>query len=132
VQDLIEPGYREMIRVLSEALAENPPLAVVGGHDHSLQVLDGGDEARLVVISGAASRVTRVTSLESTLFAHAHRGFVVFDFYQSEAKREGILLVHVVETGRGEDPVFTLALDLGREEAPPQEIPADDVAVPGR
>jgi len=132
VQDLIEPGYREMIRVLSEALAENPPLAVVGGHDHSLQVLDGGDEARLVVISGAASRVTRVTSLESTLFAHAHRGFVVFDFYQSEAKREGILLVHVVETGRGEDPVFTLALDLGREEAPPQEIPADGVAVPGR
>ena len=130
VQDLIEPGYREMVRVLSNVLAEYPPLAMVGGHDHSLQILDGGDEARLVVVSGAASRVSRVTSLESTLFAHAHLGFVVFDFYQAEAKRDGVLLVHVVETGRGKDPVFTLGLDLGREEAPPQEIPAEDVAVP--
>jgi hypothetical protein len=130
VQDLIEPGYREMVRVLSEALDENPPLAMVGGHDHSLQVLDGGDEARLVVVSGAASRVTRVTSLESTLFAHAHLGFIVFDFYQAEGKPDGVLLVHVVETGRGEDPVFTLGLDLGREEAPPQEIPAEQVVEP--
>jgi hypothetical protein len=130
VQDLIEPDYREMVRVLSEALAEHPPLAVVGGHDHSLQVLDGGDEARLVVVSGAASRVTRVTSLESTLFAHAHRGFVAFDFHEAEGKRDGVLLAHVVETGRGEDPVFTLGLDLGREEAPPQEIPAEEVTAP--
>jgi hypothetical protein len=130
VQDLIEPGYREMVRVLSEALAENPPLAVVGGHDHSLQVLDGGAEARLVVVSGAASRVTRVTSLESTLFAHAHLGFVAFDFHLAEGKPDGVLLVHVVETGRGDDPVFTLALDLGRAEAAPQEIPAEDVVAP--
>ena len=82
-----------------------------------------------MVVSGAASEVTRVTSLESTLFAHAHLGFIVFDFYQAEGKRDGVLLVHVVETGR-EDPVFTLGLDLGREEAPPQEIPAEDVPVP--
>jgi hypothetical protein len=130
VQDLIEPGYREMVRVLSEALAEHPPLAVVGGHDHSLQVLDGGDEARLVVVSGAASRITRVTSLESTLFAHAHLGFVVFDFHRALGKPDGVLLVHVVETGRRENPAFTLGLDLGREEAPPQEIPADEAASP--
>lgn len=130
VQDLIEPGYGEVVRVLSEALAENPPLAVVGGHDHSLQVLGGEAEARLVVVSGAASRVTRVTSLESTLFAHAHLGFIAFDFHRAEGKRDGVLLVHVVETGRGDDPVFTLALDLGREEAAPQEIPTEDVVAP--
>jgi hypothetical protein len=127
VQDLVEPGYREMVRVLSEVLAENPPLAMVGGHDHNLQILDGGDEARLVVVSGAASQVTRVTSLESTLFAHAHLGFVVFDFYEAAGKADGVLLVHVLETGRGEDPVFTLGLDLAREEAPPQEIPKEEV-----
>jgi hypothetical protein len=116
-----------MVRVLSEALAENPPLAMVGGHDHNLQILDGGDEARLVVVSGAASQVTRVTSLESTLFAHAHLGFVVFDLYEAAGKPGGVLLVHVLETGRGEDPVFTLGLDLGREEAPPEEIPKEEV-----
>jgi hypothetical protein len=130
VQDLVEPGYREMVRVLSEALAESPPLAMVGGHDHGLQVLDGGDEARVVVVSGAASRVSRVTSLESTLFAHAHLGFVVFDFHQAEGKPDGVLLVHVVETGRGEDPVFTVGLDLGRAQAPPQKIPPDAVGAP--
>jgi hypothetical protein len=40
---LIEPTYHEMVRVLGEVLAENPPLAMVGGHDHSLQILEGGD-----------------------------------------------------------------------------------------
>jgi hypothetical protein len=130
VQDLIEPDYREMVRVVSEVLAENPPLAMVGGHDHSLQILDGGDEARLVVVSGAASRVTGVTSLESTLFAHAHLGFIVMDFYEAEGKPDGVLLVHVVETGRGEDPVFTLGLDLGREGAPAQEIPVNEGLAP--
>jgi hypothetical protein len=130
VGDLIEPTYHEMVGVLSAALAENPPLAMVGAHDHSLQILDGGDEARIVVVSGAASEVTRVTSIERTLFAHAHLGFIVFDFYQAKGKRDGVLLVHVVETGRGVDPVFTLGLDLGREEAPPQEIPAKEVPTP--
>jgi hypothetical protein len=129
-QDLIEPGYGEMVRVLSGVLAENPPLAMVAGHDHSLQVLDGGDEARLVVVSGAASQVSRVTSLETTMFAHAHLGFVVFDFYEAEGKPDGVLLVHVVEPGRGEDPVFTLGLDLAREQAPPQEIPPEEVPAP--
>jgi hypothetical protein len=130
VQDLIEPGYREMVRVLSETLSESPPLAMVAGHDHSLQILEGGDEARLVVVSGAASRVTRVTSLDSTLFAHAHLGFVVFDFYPAEGKRKGVLLAQVVETGRGDEPVFTLGLDLGWEDAPPEPIPAQEVPSP--
>jgi hypothetical protein len=129
-QDLIEPGYQEMVRVLSGVLAENPPLAMVAGHDHSLQVLDGGDEARLVVVSGAASQVSRVTSIESTQFAHAHLGFVVFDFFEAQGKPDGVLLVNVVEPGRGEEPVFSLGLDLAREQAPPQELPPEEVPAP--
>jgi hypothetical protein len=130
VQDLIEPNYLEMVKVLSTTLEENPPLAMVGGHDHSLQILDGGKQARLVVVSGAASEVTRVTAIDSTIFAHAHRGFIVFDFYQAEGKRDGVLLVNVVETGRGTDPVFSLGLDLGQEEAPPEKIPPKEVPAP--
>jgi len=124
VQDLIEPTYHEMVRVLGEVLAENPPLAMVGGHDHSLQILEGGDEARLIVVSGAASQVTRVTSTDGTLFAHAHRGFVVFDFHAAKKTPGGVLVVNVVETGRGEKPVFSLALDLEREERQPERVPA--------
>ena len=124
MQDLIEPNYHEMVRVLGEVLAENPPLAMVGGHDHSLQIIEGGDEARLIVVSGAASKISRVTSIEGTLFAHAHRGFIVFDFHAAKKTPGGVLVVNVVETGRGEKPVFSLALDLEREERLPERVPA--------
>ena len=124
LQDLIEPTYHEMVRVIGEVLAESPPLAMVGGHDHSLQILEGGDAARLIVVSGAASKISRVTAIEGTLFAHAHRGFVVFDFHAAKKTPGGVLVVNVVETGRGEKPVFSLALDLEREERLPERVPA--------
>jgi hypothetical protein len=124
VQDLVEPNYRSMIGVLSEVLAENPPLAMVAGHDHSLQILDGGDEARLIVVSGAATKVSGVTAIDGTLFAHAHRGFVVFDFYDTGQDSEGTLLVQVAETGRDDEPVVSFGLDLAREETEPQVVPA--------
>lgn len=130
VQDLIEPNYYEMVKVLGEVLQEHPPLAMVGGHDHSLQILEGGDEARLVVVSGSGTRVTGVTSLDETLFAHAHRGFIVFDFHGAGETPDGVLAVHVVETGRGEKPAFSLALDLARQEAPPETVPAEELPVP--
>lgn len=130
VQDLIEPHYEEMVKVLGNVLAENPPLAMVGGHDHSLQILDGGTEARLVVVSGAGSNTSGVTSIDGTLFAHAHRGFVVFDFHRAKKNIDGVLVVKVVETGRGDRPVFSLALDLAREQAPPQKVPPSKVGGP--
>jgi hypothetical protein len=131
VQDLVEPHYEEMVKVLGEVLAENPPLAMVGGHDHSLQILDGGDEARLVIVSGAASKVSGVTSTDQTLFAHGHRGFVVLDFHRAKEHIDGVALVNVVETGRGKRPVFSLALDLRREQSPPERVPASQVPAPG-
>lgn len=115
VQDLFEPGYRDMVRLLEEPMRDHPPLAMVGGHDHGLQVIDGGDVARLVIVSGAASTVSGVTAIEGTLFAHAHLGFVVMDFLRVDG--EETLLVHVVQTDRGRDPVFTLAIDLEGEQA---------------
>ena len=122
VQDLIEPGYQEAVTLLSEVLSENPPLAMVGGHDHSLQILDGGDEARLVVVSGSATRVSPVTPIEGTLFAHAERGFIVFDFHRGDAgNARGTLFVQVVEVGH-EGPVAAIAIDLARKEKPPEAV----------
>jgi hypothetical protein len=111
-----------MIRVVSDVLAEHPPLAFAAGHDHSLQVVDGGDVARLLLVSGAgsATEVTGVTSIEGTVFAHAHAGFLVLDFFSAKGKHDA-LLVRVVETGR-ERPVFTFGLDL--EPDRPREPPA--------
>ena len=123
VQDLIEPTYNGVVRVIGEVLAEDPPLAMVGGHDHSLQILEGGDQTRLIVVSGASSGVTGVTAIKGTLFAHAHRGFIVFDFHRTKKSRFGALVANVVETGR-EKPVFSLALDLSREAHEPKRVPA--------
>lgn len=129
IQDLWEPGYAQMIRVVSEALAKQPPLAFVAGHDHGLQILQGGDVARLLVVSGAGSTsmITGVTAIEGTLFAHAHTGFVVLDFFATPGRPDSVL-VRVVETGK-ERPVFTLGIDLEASAA------ADDAAgdrTPGR
>jgi hypothetical protein len=127
VQDLVEPDYLEMVRVLGEVLQEYPPLAMVGGHDHSLQILEGNGEARLVIVSGAASNTSGVTSTEDTLFAHAHLGFIVLDFYEVEDSTDGVAIANVVETGRGDEPVFSLALNLAREEEAPEAIPPREV-----
>src|SRR5690606_17901884 len=115
--DLWEPGYAAMVEVVSATLAEEPPLAFAAGHDHGLQVLEGGDVARVLVVSGAgsASKITGVAAIEGTLFAHAHPGFVVLDFVADAdgaagPAREGAVL-RVVETGRAE-PVYELRLEL--------------------
>jgi hypothetical protein len=127
VQDVVEPTYLEMVKVLGEVLHENPPFAMVGGHDHSLQVLEGRDQARVVIVSGAASNTSSVTSTDDTLFAHAHLGFIVVDFYEDPRSPDGAALVNVIETGRGDKPVFALALNLAREKAPPEQIPTRKV-----
>jgi hypothetical protein len=133
LQDVVEPGYREMVALLSRTLAANPPLAMVAGHDHSLQVIDGGDLARLVIVSGAASDTTTVTAIEGTIFAHAALGFVVLDFYRLEDGTEETMLVRVVEAAAGETPVFQMAVDLRDEEAPaaPVEDPESGRAADG-
>jgi calcineurin-like phosphoesterase family protein len=128
LQDLWEPTYAQMIRVVSAALTKHPPVAFVAGHDHSLQVLDGRDVARLLIVSGAGSApmITGVTSIDGTLFAHSHPGFVVLDFFAT-AGRPDTLLVRVAEVGRTR-PVFTLGLDLPPAEPAGSPPPAG----PGR
>jgi len=48
----------------------------------------------------------------------------VFDFHEAKETRDGVLVANVVETGRGEKPVFSLALDLAREANLPKPVPA--------
>ena len=128
-QDTFEPGYQQMVRLLKAEMQAAPPLAMIGGHDHSLQILEGGGAARLVIVSGAASRVSSVTTLPESLFAHAHLGFVVMDFYKLEGGTEETLLVRVVETGKDE-PVFATAVDLKEPEGEPQTVPDPQAGAP--
>lgn len=106
-----EPAYADWIARTQEVFRRHPPLIYAAGHDHSLQILEAGDVAGAYVVSGAGARdrVSTVTHLSETVFAHAAPGFVVVDF----ARRgdENVVVLRVVEAGH-EGPVFEVDLPL--------------------
>jgi len=107
--DTYDPGYADWIEQTQAILRRNPPLVYAAGHDHSLQVLSADDVAGIYVVSGAGApeRVSRVTSLPESRFAHAAPGFVVIDTGTADGQAAAVL--RVVENGV-EAPVFELAL----------------------
>jgi len=117
VHDVDGSVYRAMLERLRPALAAEPPLVYASGHDHSLQVIEGRDTAGTLVVSGAGSleNLTTVTAISNTLFAHAHAGFVVLDFYGDadfgDALAGDRVMLRVVETGHRR-PVYEMELPL--------------------
>jgi len=117
VHDTDAKIYRSMLRRLRPAFAAQPPLVYAAGHDHSLQVIEGRDTAGTLVVSGAGSvkNVNTVTAISGTLFAHAHAGFVVLDFYGDadfgDALAGDRVMLRVIETGRSR-PVYEMELPL--------------------
>ncbi len=105
-EELNSSSYRNMIGRFGEAFAIKKPLLNAGGHDHSLQVMEG-DTVGTILVSGAGidSRLTTVTNSENTLFAHLHSGFMAVDFLE-----DGSSWLSVVEPGPKE-VVFSLRLD---------------------
>lgn len=97
-QDLSSGRYRSFIGAQREAFGENaPPLAIVGGHDHSLQVLEGtvpGDPA-WILVSGAGSKRTGVSDWPGMRFHSEGPGYMRMIFY-----KDGRVEVFVVEGGR--------------------------------
>ena len=112
LQDAYEEGYRAIMQPIESALASAPPLVFAAGHDHNLQVLEGGELAGFLIVSGAGAtdrvRGGYVTNIEGTLFAHGHPGFMALDIVQRDGVERAEL--HVVETGK-ERPVFSLDLE---------------------
>lgn len=80
LQDLHSDPYRELLRALEAVFVRTgPPTVFVGGHDHSLQVLDGvgAAEPRLHVVSGSMSKLSGVGVVPATQFARAVPGYAV-------------------------------------------------------
>ena len=57
--------------------------------------------------AGAPERVTTVTNIDETIFAHAHPGVVAIDFGRRDRRESAVL--RVFENGRDE-PVFEMDL----------------------
>lgn len=122
------PLYQAAMLDLHAALRTLRPLAYVTGHEHSLQILEGDTGPRYYFVSGAgaAEKVTPVTSLPETLFAHAHAGFMVIDFFAAGPDEVREIQLAVVEAGRGE--VFRMPLEWtprggATSETAPEEPP---------
>jgi hypothetical protein len=114
--DTYEPKYADWIAKTQAVLRRNPPVIYAAGHDHSLQLLDSGDVAGIYVVSGAGAedRVSTVTNLTESLFAHAAPGFVVVDFGLRDDR--DIVVLRVIERDFLE-PVFEMELQWQGDES---------------
>jgi len=97
--DMGSPEYRNFKDHLLKAFHARKPLLYAAGHDHTLQVLDGGDAADYLLVSGAGSedKIYDVRHGGETLFAHSHAGFMAVDFLWNSK-----VLLRVVEPGETE------------------------------
>lgn len=103
-----KPLYEAIMGDYKVALSSGRPLMYVAGHEHSLQLHEGGETAQYLLVSGAGAvkKVNDVTAGPDTLFAHAHAGFSVLDLYDHGGSTRMIL--RMVESGKGE--VFSMVL----------------------
>lgn len=104
-----EPAYADWIAQTEAVLRRDPPELYAAGHDHNLQLLDAKGAAGLYVVSGAGAveRVSTVTSIPETRFAHAVPGFVVAEFGLRGGRP--VVRLEVVES-REAEPVFALEI----------------------
>ena len=107
--NLYNPQYMVLAKQVKDALARHRPLVYAAGHDHSLQIFEADEVARMHIVSGAGSagKVSPVTAVAGTIFAHAVPGFAVLDF----AIHDGVdtPVVRIVRTGQ-EVPVFQMRI----------------------
>jgi hypothetical protein len=106
-----EEDYADWITRTQEVLRRNPPAVYAAGHDHNLQILESGDVAGIYIVSGAGARdrVSTVTDIPETIFAHAAEGFVVVDFGEREGTPAVVLRV-IEPVAQPESPVFEMDL----------------------
>lgn len=93
-----EGPYAAWIEATRAVLRRHPPAIYAAGHDHNLQILEAEDDAGIYVVSGAGAvqRVSTVTHLPETRFAHAVPGFVAADFGTSAGR--SIVVLRVIES----------------------------------
>lgn len=102
-----EPNYADWISRVEQVFKRNPPLIYAAGHDHSLQILESAGEVGAHIVSGAGApeRVSTVTSIPATAFAHAAPGFIVVDIGMRAGQPAVVL--RVVENGF-QEPVYEM------------------------
>jgi hypothetical protein len=113
-QDVMSSANRRMRDSIESAMSVAPPLAYAAGHDHSLQVLYGGENVKFILVSGAgsSSKVSCAVRLRESYYTSPHRnGFMRLDI----VREQGVLLRVYRFTASG---TGGLAYSLWLEERP--------------
>lgn len=92
-QDLAHPLYSHLSDLLLETIGSRRPLAIAGGHDHTLQVLEAASGPRFQLVSGTASGALPVWHGNDTLFSEDAHGFMELDVFS-----DGSALLRVYTT----------------------------------
>jgi hypothetical protein len=88
-----------MRQAFEDAFKDHPPLAMVSGHDHNLQVIRGGTpritRAAYQLVSGAGilGHSSLVRDIEGTLFAREAAGFMRLDITRDGRVRLSVTTV---------------------------------------
>jgi hypothetical protein len=118
IQDRNAAPYRDLLTRFQSVFREagRPPLAIAGGHDHSLQVLDpeGPDDPRTVLVSGAGSKVSEVAPYDQLRYA---------------APTPGYMMLILRRTGAVD--LFVLAAASGAPQCATPESPGESCPTPG-
>jgi hypothetical protein len=102
-QDQSHAAYRQFVDSLRSAFRNDPPLALIAGHEHQLGVFDGAVVgARHVIVSGAGSvsAVTPIREMASARFASASAGFFRFDVLRGSGDQPGPIALHALGVDR--------------------------------
>lgn len=92
-QDLPSGRYSTYIATLDSLFQQHPIAIYAAGHDHNIQIMDGGDAVPRIIVSGAGNfaHSAAVGTGSRTRFAAAQGGYVRVD-----ALADGSVLVSVV------------------------------------
>ncbi|MDQ6756020.1 MAG: metallophosphoesterase [Bacteroidota bacterium] len=76
-EDMSHPLYESMIADIEKVIKVHHNVIYVAGHEHTLQLIK--DSGYYYVVSGAASKSTRVSKGKNSLFASDKKGFAILD-----------------------------------------------------
>ena len=93
-QDVSSRPYQNLIRALGRAFAGAPPGLYASGHEHNLQVIEGG-QARTQLVSGTGyyGHTGRAPAIEGTRFARRASGFARVDIPRRGRARLAVIEV---------------------------------------
>ncbi len=93
-QDISNGTNKRMVRAFGASFADKPPLVYGSGHDHGLQVLEGG-VARWMLISGAGiySHEGPISRIKGTQLALQAAGYMRLDLLKDGRVRLGVITV---------------------------------------